>query len=190
MGGCDRQGVRPSFHYVFAEQDGAITGVLPLVHLRTRLFGNTLVSTPFCVYGGPLAADRETASALGSTRGPCGDSLAHPLSNFVTGLQSRAIGCPGPTCTSRFASRSPPIMSENMKAIPRKQRAMVRKGIQNGLRSVIDADVDVLTASTPRACATSARRCSRRRYFRYPGAAFGETASVTVMDRGAPIARC
>ena len=31
-----------------------------------------------------------------------------------------------------------------MKAIPRKQRAMVRKGIQNGLRSVIDRDADRL----------------------------------------------
>ena len=55
-------------HYVFAEQDGAITGVLPLAHVRTRLFGNTLISVPFCVYGGPLAADAETAAALESTR--------------------------------------------------------------------------------------------------------------------------
>src|ERR1700760_1545825 len=51
-------------HYVLAEQDGAICGLLPLVHMRTRLFGNTLISTPFCVYGGPVAADRETAAAL------------------------------------------------------------------------------------------------------------------------------
>ena len=51
-------------HYVFAEQDGTITGVLPLAHVKTMLFGNTLVSTPFCVYGGPLATDREAAAAL------------------------------------------------------------------------------------------------------------------------------
>ena len=51
-------------HYMLAEQDGAITGVLPLAHVSTTLFGNTLVSTPFCVYGGPLAADHETAAAL------------------------------------------------------------------------------------------------------------------------------
>ena len=31
-----------------------------------------------------------------------------------------------------------------MKAVPRKQRAMIRKGMQNGLRSEIDADVDRL----------------------------------------------
>src|SRR6516162_10128315 len=51
-------------HYVFAEQDGAITGVLPLAHVKSRLFGNKLVSTPLCVYGGPLAANPETAAAL------------------------------------------------------------------------------------------------------------------------------
>src|SRR5271166_1500124 len=51
-------------HYVFAERDGAITGILPLAQVKTRLFGNALVSVPFCVYGGPLAADAATAEAL------------------------------------------------------------------------------------------------------------------------------
>src|SRR5580698_6534021 len=50
--------------YILAERDGAIVGVLPLAQVKTRLFGNTLVSVPFCVYGGPLAADPETAAAL------------------------------------------------------------------------------------------------------------------------------
>ncbi|MGH7040524.1 MAG: FemAB family XrtA/PEP-CTERM system-associated protein, partial [Acetobacteraceae bacterium] len=51
-------------HYVFTERDGAITGVLPLGQVKTLLFGNTLISVPFCVYGGPLAADAESAAAL------------------------------------------------------------------------------------------------------------------------------
>ena len=50
--------------YAFAERDGAITGVLPLARVKTLLFGDTLISVPFCVYGGPLAADPETAAAL------------------------------------------------------------------------------------------------------------------------------
>src|SRR5271169_2973165 len=50
--------------YVYAERDGAITGVLPLAQVKTLLFGNTLVSNPFCVYGGLLAADTESATAL------------------------------------------------------------------------------------------------------------------------------
>ncbi|MGH7212278.1 MAG: FemAB family XrtA/PEP-CTERM system-associated protein, partial [Acetobacteraceae bacterium] len=31
-------------HYTFAERDGAIVGVLPLVDMRTRLFGRSLIS--------------------------------------------------------------------------------------------------------------------------------------------------
>src|ERR1700734_1121659 len=51
-------------HYSFTERDGAITGVLPLVRVKTLLFGDTLISNPFCVYGGPLAADPESEAAL------------------------------------------------------------------------------------------------------------------------------
>ncbi|MBN8909500.1 MAG: peptidoglycan bridge formation protein FemAB, partial [Rhodospirillales bacterium] len=51
-------------HYVYAERDGAIVGVLPLARMRSLLFGHSLVSSPFCVYGGPLAADEEARRAL------------------------------------------------------------------------------------------------------------------------------
>jgi hypothetical protein len=51
-------------HFSFAERDGVITGVLPLGRVRTMLFGDTLISNPFCVYGGPLSADAESEAAL------------------------------------------------------------------------------------------------------------------------------
>ena len=44
-------------HYALAEQDGAVVGVLPLVRMKTLLFGDLLASTPYCVYGGALAVD-------------------------------------------------------------------------------------------------------------------------------------
>src|SRR3954471_7299390 len=51
-------------HFSFAEQDGQITGVMPLGRVKTALFGDTLISVPFCVYGGALAADSESEAAL------------------------------------------------------------------------------------------------------------------------------
>ena len=133
-------------HYTLAEQDGAIVGVLPLVHVRSRLFGNTLISTPFCVYGGPLAVDRETAAAL---EDHCQRFARTPRrlarSNCViahAGRQRLVWSRPDLYVTFRK-----PIVGDhdrNMKAIPRKQRAMVRKGIQNGLSSVSHRDVAVL----------------------------------------------
>lgn len=46
------------------DKQEAVTGVLPLVRLRSRLFGDFLVSMPFFNYGGVLADDRGTEEAL------------------------------------------------------------------------------------------------------------------------------
>ena len=51
--------LRHRLFYTYAERDGSIVGVLPLAQMKTLLFGNTLTSSPFCVYGGPLAADTD-----------------------------------------------------------------------------------------------------------------------------------
>ena len=42
--------------FLLARDEGGIRGVLPLVHVRSRLFGDALISTGFCVQGGILAA--------------------------------------------------------------------------------------------------------------------------------------
>jgi len=44
-------------YYCYAERDGEIIGILPLTHIKSVLFGNSLISTPFCVYGGIIASD-------------------------------------------------------------------------------------------------------------------------------------
>ena len=50
--------------FLQAERNGVIEGVLPLVQVKSVLFGNALVSLPFGVYGGVAAANEEAASAL------------------------------------------------------------------------------------------------------------------------------
>ncbi len=44
--------------------DGELTGILPLVHIRSRLFGRFLVSLPFVNYGGVLSDTQEASQAL------------------------------------------------------------------------------------------------------------------------------
>ena len=39
------------------DETGSLTGVLPLVRVKSRLFGHFLVSMPFLNYGGPLGVD-------------------------------------------------------------------------------------------------------------------------------------
>jgi hypothetical protein len=41
-------------HYLVAERGGAVTGVLPLTHIRSRLFGSSLISNAFTVLADPL----------------------------------------------------------------------------------------------------------------------------------------
>ncbi len=43
-----------SCYYLYAELEGQICGVLPLVEVNSKLFGHALISTPFCVYGGAI----------------------------------------------------------------------------------------------------------------------------------------
>jgi FemAB-related protein (PEP-CTERM system-associated) len=50
--------------YLMVRQQDAIVGVLPLVLVRSRLFGRSVVSMPFLNHGGILADDRDAAAAL------------------------------------------------------------------------------------------------------------------------------
>src|SRR5436853_2271300 len=42
-------------YFLYAERAGAIEGVLPLAHVKSLLFGNSLIALPFAVYGGVAA---------------------------------------------------------------------------------------------------------------------------------------
>ena len=83
-------------HYLAAlDGSGAVEGVLPLVHMKSRLFGNFLVSVPFVNYGGLLCASPEAGQALlqaaEELRVSCGADhveLRH-LGFAVEGLPSR-----------------------------------------------------------------------------------------------------
>ena len=126
-------------YYLLAERDGQICGVLPLALVSSLLFGRALISTPFCVYGGIVAADPDAHQAL--TDEAC--ALARRLKVDYMELRNRRKQHPEWPCKDlyvTFRKAIDPESEPNMLAIPRKQRAMVRKGIQKGLTSRIDAD--------------------------------------------------
>jgi FemAB-related protein (PEP-CTERM system-associated) len=182
-------------HYLTAEQDGAIVGVLPLVQVKTRLFGHTLISNPFCVYGGPLAATPEAARALaghaGALRAKLGASacefrfLHAPPSDWLdeTWQERSAL-----YVTFRRAITASD--DANLKAIPRKQRAVVRKGIERvGLTARADRDVDTLHAIYAESVRNLGTPVFARRYFRILAEAFRDAMDVvTVSDDGKPVA--
>jgi FemAB-related protein (PEP-CTERM system-associated) len=63
-------------YYLKATNDsGSIAGVLPLAHLKSRLFGNFLVSLPYLNYVGLLADDEKTRIGLVDAAMKLADSL-------------------------------------------------------------------------------------------------------------------
>jgi FemAB-related protein (PEP-CTERM system-associated) len=58
------QGLGHRACYLVAERAGALVGVLPLVEVRSRLFGRALSSLPYVNYGGVLAVDAVAGEAL------------------------------------------------------------------------------------------------------------------------------
>src|SRR3974390_1735373 len=44
-------------YYLIAERAGRVTGVLPLTHVRSLIFGSSLISNAFGVHGGAGAED-------------------------------------------------------------------------------------------------------------------------------------
>jgi FemAB-related protein (PEP-CTERM system-associated) len=136
-----REVFRHPAYFLYALTDGRITGVLPLGHVNSRLFGNALTSLPFAVYGGVAADDEASAAALEAEA----QRLAQQLG--VDHLELRQLerqhpGWPRQELYVTFRKAILPDEEANMLAIPRKQRAMVRKGIKNGLKSEIDPTVD------------------------------------------------
>jgi FemAB-related protein (PEP-CTERM system-associated) len=111
--------------------------VLPLAEVRSRLFGHALVSLPLCVYGGPVADDRDAETALIDAS----VDRARTLGVEHLELRNRAGKRPdwpqqGLYVTFRRALQPDP--DANLLAIPRKQRAMIRKGIARNLVSAVD----------------------------------------------------
>ncbi|MGI9332192.1 MAG: FemAB family XrtA/PEP-CTERM system-associated protein, partial [Gammaproteobacteria bacterium] len=62
-------------YYLYAEDDLGIQGVLPLAHVKSRLFGNALISAPYAVYGGIVAASEDARSALDEAAVELSESL-------------------------------------------------------------------------------------------------------------------
>ena len=169
-------------HFLYAESKGEIQGILPLAEVKSWLFGHWLGSLPFCVYGG-IAAKSELAREkldLAAQR------LASSLN--VGHLEYRSLQATHPDWAHKdlYVTFRKEIFSDheqNMLAIPRKQRAMVRKGIKAGLRGERDDNVDRFFALFSDNVHRHGTPALSKRYFRLLTEVFGDDCEVlTVVD--------
>lgn len=133
------QGVGLRTHFLCAVDDGVIQGILPLAEVRSALFGSSIVSLPFCVYGGLVASSAAAASALDDAA----QALAHTRRVGHLEYRNRERAHPEWPAKTLYVTFRKAIEADhdaNMEAIPRKQRRMVRQGIKAELVSEIDSD--------------------------------------------------
>jgi len=175
-------------HFLYAEAGGRIEGVLPLAEVKSFLFGHTLVSLPFCVYGGIAAQSDRARHAL--------DEAARALAERlrVDHLEYRCLTSWHPDWLHKdlyftFRKEIDSDVERNLLAIPRKQRAMVRKGIKAGLKSEIDEGVERFFAAYAASVHRLGTPVFAKRYFRILKEVFGSDCEVlTVTREGRPVA--
>lgn len=121
-------------HYLVAERDvRGIVGVMPLTELHSPLFGRVLASAGFAVGGGILADKPEAVRLLAEASW----RLAERLS--CASMEVRGGPLPGPEWTvddTHYLGFERPLAADDeaeLLAIPRKQRAEVRKSLENDI---------------------------------------------------------
>jgi FemAB-related protein (PEP-CTERM system-associated) len=175
-------------HYLLAERGAEIVGILPLAEVKSLLFGHALVSLPFCAVAGIAATDSEAADGLRDAAQALGERLrvAHLELRHAT---PRSPGWPQQDLYAGFRKTLALEVEANMLAIPRKQRAMVRKGIANGLVGRIEPDVDVFFTLYADNVHRHGTPPLPKRYFQGLRETFGQDAEVlTVVDgTGKPV---
>jgi FemAB-related protein (PEP-CTERM system-associated) len=175
-------------HYLIAERGAEIVGILPLVYQRSFLFGNALVAAPFCVEGGPLATDEEAEQALIASALSLQKQTGAPYIEF----RSRCARQTGWSVRKDlYATFSGPLSAddkENLLAIPRKQRAVVRKTLESSLISEVPDGVNDVFAVYAESVRNLGTPVFAKRYFAALRKAFGtDCDTVVVKDDGVPV---
>ena len=124
-----------SAHHLLAERGSEVTGVLPLFHVKSRLFGSMLVSSPNAVYGGAVAKDQASTEALIAEAKKIATRLQVDFLELRDAFETEAVDAELHRKDLYFTFAHPISTDEEamMKTFPRDIRTMIRKGIKNEL---------------------------------------------------------
>ncbi|AJR24930.1 MULTISPECIES: FemAB family XrtA/PEP-CTERM system-associated protein [Sphingobium] len=167
---------------------GEMTGLLPLHHVKSALFGQALVSSGFAVDGGILASDPAAVPALAAA---C-EGMARD--GGIASVEIRGGPAPGRGWALHEGSHlgfARPIAADDeaeLLAVPRKHRAELRKALANdALRVEIGREARHRQAHY-RVYSESVRNLGTpvfpARLFREVLAAFGEDADILAVYEG------
>jgi FemAB-related protein (PEP-CTERM system-associated) len=175
-------------HYLLAERGGEIAGILPLVHLRSMLFGNALISAPFCVEGGTIAADAEVRRALDDAALKLFAKTGGSYVEFRSRKASRPDWQVKRDLYADFSKAISGDDNQNLLAIPRKQRAVVRKTLAGPLYGEVDRTSERLFRVYSESVRNLGTPMFPRRYFPALLEAFGSDCDIVmILEEGKPV---
>jgi FemAB-related protein (PEP-CTERM system-associated) len=152
--------------YLLCKRDSKITAILPLFIVRNLMVGTVLLSTPFAVYGGILAADGESRDALREHVTELATSLNAQYVELRNAYEQQCVGFERISRYVTFWQELGATETAISDAIPRKTRYMVRKSLKEGFTTDIRTDP---SRDFERIYATNLRRlgtpCFPSRYF-------------------------
>lgn len=118
-------------YWATADDNGVLLGVLPLVRVRSRIFGHYLVSLPFLNAGGPLgspaARDRLVAEAVAEARRSGADLLE------LRGRDSSGLDLPVSSRKITVQLHLPSETDTLFRSFPAKLRSQIRRPMKEGL---------------------------------------------------------
>jgi FemAB-related protein (PEP-CTERM system-associated) len=176
-------------YYYYAEQSGVICGVLPLFHIKSRLFGNRLTSTPFCVGGSPVSESAEINDMLDQKATDLLDELGADYVEYRDTNRDRAGWVKQSDLYVTFLGAMEREADTQLKQIPRKQRAVLRKALTTEeLTWTIDEDTKDLYALYALSVRNLGTPVFPKRYFRNLKQEFADACEIlTVRFQGRPV---
>jgi FemAB-related protein (PEP-CTERM system-associated) len=124
---------QPASCLIVESVTGMIEGVLPLHAVGSPLFGRALVSSGFAVGGGILASNQAVAERLAEAAWELAKTKKCPTVELRGGALPHGLWIIKGNAHANFARPLTPDDDAELQAIPRKQRAEVRKGLEKGL---------------------------------------------------------
>jgi FemAB-related protein (PEP-CTERM system-associated) len=171
-------------HYLSEQHNGKLSAILPLVEIRSRLFGHALISNAFCVGGGPLAADPGSLDAILDRAERLGRKLGVDYIELRDLPSARGGWTARDDLYAGFEGPIPAGEEDNLKQIPRKQRAVVRKALERGLTTNIDASVEPFYELYARTMRDHGTPALPRRFFERLREAFGPDCEILTVSSG------
>src|SRR4051794_34406809 len=116
--------------YLLYLEQGRITGVLPLFFIQNPVIGRVLLSSPFAVYGGILAASDSARRRLYDDARQLAEELRCDYIEYRNSYPEQCVGSSNVSRYVAFHKLLVPGEEQLLEEIPKKTRNLVRKALK------------------------------------------------------------